>query len=104
MQCTTAAVDAVAPGKVGADEGVRALDLAVDRLAEVVQEAAAAGDVDVGADLAWRASRPVRGLDGVHELVLAVARAVLEAAEDLSTLRVQAGTARLDGGGLRRPP
>src|SRR3989442_389147 len=35
---------------VGADQGVRPLDLVVDRLADVVQETGRAGDVDVGAD------------------------------------------------------
>ena len=34
--------DAVAPGQLGAEDGVRALQLAVDRLADVVQQRAAA--------------------------------------------------------------
>ena len=49
--------DAVAAGQLGAEDGVRALQLAVDRLADVVQEGAAAHDVDVAADLARRAWR-----------------------------------------------
>ena len=38
----------------------------------------------------------LRGLDGVHELVLAVAGAVLEAAERAHDLRVQARAVRLE--------
>ena len=41
----------VALGDLGADRRVRALDLVVDRLADVVQQAAHLGDLDVGADL-----------------------------------------------------
>ena len=54
--------DVVAPRQLGAEHGVRALDLVVDRLAEVVQQGAAAHDVDVAADLArrsWRRCAPV---------------------------------------------
>ena len=35
----------------GADRRVRALDLVVDRLADVVQQAAGPGDLDVGPEL-----------------------------------------------------
>ena len=44
-------------GDRGADDGVRTLDLVVDRLADVVEQAAHLGDLDVGADLARRSSR-----------------------------------------------
>ena len=39
---------------LGADGGVRAFDLVVDGLADVVQQAAGLGDLDVGADLGRR--------------------------------------------------
>ena len=39
----------VALGDLGADGRVRALDLVIDRLADVVQQAAHLGDLDVGA-------------------------------------------------------
>ena len=41
----------VALGDLRADRGVRALDLVVDRLADVVEQAARLRDLDVGADL-----------------------------------------------------
>ncbi len=44
-------VHAEAAGDVGADEGVSAFDVVVDRLADVVEQAAAAAHADVGADL-----------------------------------------------------
>ena len=46
-------------GDLGADGGVRALDLVVDRLADVVEETAHLGDLDVGPDLGGDA--PPRG-------------------------------------------
>ena len=74
-------VDAVTLRQLRAEVRVRALDLVVDRLADVVEEAAAARDLDVGAELVGDHGGEVGGLDGVPELVLAVAVAVLEAAE-----------------------
>ena len=53
----------VALGDLGADRGVRALDLVVDGLADVVQQAAHLGDLDVGADLGRDDRREVAGLD-----------------------------------------
>ena len=41
----------VALGDLGADRGVRTLDLVVDGLADVVEQAARLRDLDVGADL-----------------------------------------------------
>ena len=61
---------------------MRAVDLVVDRLADVVQQAGALGDLDVGAELGGHDAGEVRDLDGVVEHVLAVAGAVLEAPED----------------------
>ncbi len=87
--------DAVAAGQLGAEDGVRALELAVDRLADVVQQGATAHDVDVGADFARQQGADLGRLDGVHELVLAVAGAVLEPAEGADDLGVKAGAVRL---------
>ena len=56
-----------------ADGGVRALDLVVDGLADVVEQAAHLGDLDVGADLGGDDRGQVAGLDDVLEHVLAVA-------------------------------
>ena len=70
----------------GRDLAVRAVDLVVDRLADVVQQAGALGDLDVGAELGGHDAGEVGDLDGVVQDVLAVARAELEAAEDLDEL------------------
>ena len=48
---------------LAADGGVRALDLVVDGLADVVQQAAGLGDLDVGADFAGDDGRQSGGLD-----------------------------------------
>ena len=82
----------------GADRGVRTLDLVVDGLADVVEQAAHLGDLDVGADLGRDDRREAARLDDVVEHVLAVARAVLEPAEELDDLRRQAGHAGVVGG------
>ena len=69
------------------------------RLADVVQQAADLRGIDVGAELGRHDRREVAGLDAVDEHVLAVARAVLEPAEQLDEL---GGEAR--GRRRRRPP
>ena len=88
----------VALGDLRADRGVRTLDLVVDGLADVVQQPAHLGDLDVGADLGRDDRREVARLDDVVEHVLAVARAVLEPAEELDDLGRQARDAGLVGG------
>src|SRR3990170_5339678 len=95
-----AGVDVVAPGELRADRGVSALHVVVDRLAQVVKKAAAAGNLHVGAQLVGDYRRQVRRLYRVVELVLAVAVAVLQAAQRADNLGVQAGTAGLHGGFL----
>src|SRR4029079_17757265 len=74
---------------LGTDGRVRPLDLVVDRLADVVEQTAHLGDLDVGAALRRDDGREVARLDHVIEHVLAVARAVLESAEELDDLRRQ---------------
>ena len=88
---------AVAAGEVAADERVRALDLVRDGLADVVQQRRAAGGLGGGAELVGHHRRQVRALDGVREHVLAVARAVLQAAQDLDQLGVEAADVGLEG-------
>ena len=65
---------------------VRAVDLVVDGLADVVQQAGALGDLGVGAKFGGHDAGEMSDLDGVVEDVLAVARAVLEAPEDANEL------------------
>ena len=81
---------AVAAGEVAADERVRALDLVADGLADVVQQRGAARGLGRGAELLGHHRGEVGALDRVREHVLAVARAVLEAAEDADQLGVEA--------------
>ena len=50
-------VDAVALGDLGADNGVRAVDLVADGLADVVQQAAQARDSHIGMQFSWRSCR-----------------------------------------------
>src|ERR1700682_6161191 len=68
---------------------MRPVHLAIDRLADVVEEAGALGDLDVAAEL----RRHVRGepgdLLGVLEHVLTVGSPVLEPSEKLDQLRVE---------------
>ena len=81
---------AVAAREVAADERVRALDLVRDGLADVVQQRGAARGLGRGAELVGHHRGEVGALDRVREHVLAVARAVLQAAEDADQLGVEA--------------
>ena len=72
---------AVLAGEFGADDGVRALRLVGQCLADVVQERAAVDDGGVDAELDGHAAGDVRGLDEVAEHVLPVGRAVLQPAD-----------------------
>ena len=84
------ATHAVALRDVAADQGVRSLHLVVDGLTDVVQQAALLGLVDVGPDLGRKHRRQMRRLDRVVQDVLAVAGPILEPAQQLDQLRVQA--------------
>ena len=88
---------AVLAEEVDADLEVRALHLAVDRLADVVQERRADGDVRVDAELPGHDAREARDLGGVIEHVLAVAGAELEASHQPQDLGVQIVQAELEG-------
>ena len=87
---------AVLAQQVDADLQVGAVHLAVDRLADVVQQAAAAGDGDVGLELGRHGAGEEGDLPAVLEDVLAVGGAVAQAAEELDQLRVHAGDAQLE--------
>ena len=98
MALMTLGEQVVALGDRGADRGVRTLDLVVDGLADVVQQAAHLGDLDVGPDLGGDDRRQVAGLDDVVEHVLAVAGPEPEAAEGLDDVGREAGDAGVVGG------
>ena len=90
----------VLSGEVHADGHVAALDLVVDGLAQVVEKTRALGDGDVSAQLGGDEPRDVGDLDGVLQHVLAVARAVFHAAEQLDDLGVETVDVRFEGGAL----
>ena len=87
-------------GDVDADGHVAALDLVVDGLADIVQEAGALGGGHVDAELGSEQAGNVRNLDGVVEHILAVTGAVLHAAEQLDELGMQAVDVCLENGAL----
>ena len=59
---------------------MRALDLVVDGLADVVQQACALGQLDVRAQLRRHDARQMADLDGMAQHVLAIAGAIAHAA------------------------
>ena len=76
-----------------ADRRVRTLDLVVDRLAHVVEEAAGLRGQHVSPELRGDDRGEAAGLDDVVQHVLAVAGAELEASEEARDLGRQAGHA-----------
>ena len=78
---------AVLAEEVDADLQVRALHLAIDRLADVVHERGADGDVGVEADLPRHDAGEARDFGRVIEHVLPVAGAVLQPAHQPQDLR-----------------
>ena len=90
----------VLAGKVNADGHVASLNLVVDGLAEVMQQAGTLGRGNVHAELGSEQTGDLGDLDRVVEHVLAVARAVALAAEELDEIGVQAVDIRLKYGAL----
>ena len=84
---------AVLAQQLGADDGVAALDLVGERLADVVQERAALDQRRLDAELGGHHPGDVGGLDQVAEHVLAVAGAVLQPAEGGQQPLVEIGDA-----------
>src|SRR5829696_5212130 len=80
-------------GDARADRGVRPLNLVVDRLADVVQQAANLRRLDVRAQLGRDDRRDVARLDGVDQHVLPVRCPVLQPSEELEEVRRKAGDA-----------
>ena len=89
-------VDPIPFGQLRPNDGVRSFDVVVDGLADVVQQAAAADNTDVGAEFSGNNRPEGRGLDRMLELVLAVAGSILQPPEGAQHLGVQAGAAGLD--------
>src|SRR5258708_5702908 len=91
-------IHAVTLGEFRADNGVRSFYLVVDGFAQVVQQAAHLGDGNVRAQFARDHPSQVRRLDAVCVLVLAVAGAELQAAQQLDNLRMQTRYTRFVSG------
>ena len=89
---------AVAPGQVGADDGVGTLHLVVHGLADIVQEAGAAGVLGVDAQLAGHDAAEEGHLQGVLQHVLGVGGAVVQPADNLDYILVDAVHAHVEGG------
>ena len=89
---------AIAAGEVGADDGVRALDLVVDGLAEVVKEAGPLGCDLVDAELGGHDAAERGDLRGVGQDVLSERGAIAQRAEGLDELGVQVVDAGVEGG------
>ena len=87
---------AVFAQEVDAELEVRALHLAVDRLADVVQEGGAHGDMGVEAHFPRHDAGEPRDFGGVREHVLAVARAELQPSHQAENFRVQVVQAKLE--------
>ena len=87
---------AVATGEVGSNDGMRALDLVVDCLANVVEKAGTLGGSRIHAQLGGHDPAERGDLDGVREDVLAEGGAVLKGAEGLNDLWVEVMDARVE--------
>jgi hypothetical protein len=100
MAMTTASLLAVLAEEVDAEFEVRAAEVAIDGLADVVHERRARRDRGVEADLARHDAGEVGHFLRVVEHVLTVARAELQLAHQPHDFQVQVEQAELEGGGL----
>ena len=94
--------EAVALQQLAADDGVRSLDLVVDRLADVVEQAGALHRLLVVAGLRGEHAGDLRDLDRMSEDVLAERRAEVEPSEVLHEIGMERADADLVDRGLTR--
>jgi len=87
---------AVTFGDIRADLRVRALHLVAHRLADVVQQRAHLRDLNVRAHLGCQHGSDMGSFDRVIELILAVARAIFQPAQQFDDLWVQHLQTRFD--------
>lgn len=80
---------AIATGELGADNGMRTLDVMVDSLAKIVQQAGALGSHNVQAKLGSHHAAQVGNLEGMLEHVLTKRGAVAQSTQGLNDLGVQ---------------
>ena len=89
---------AVATGEVGTDDGVRALNLVVDGLADVVEQAGTLGGRRVEPELGGHDAAELGHLARVLEHVLTEGGAIAKSSEGLDDLGVQVVDAGVEGG------
>jgi len=83
---------------IDSDLNMRTFDFMVERLADIMQQAGAAGKSRVDAELAGHDAGKIGNLQRMVENVLTVAGAVTQPSEQLDKLRMNAVDARLDHG------
>jgi hypothetical protein len=88
------------PSNIGSNQRVRALDLVVHRLADVVKQRRSLGDADISAQLGSHMGRQQSAFKRVLQDILAEARAILQPAQQLDQIRVQALDIRFVGDAL----
>ncbi len=89
---------AEAAGQIGADDGMAALNLVVDGLAQIVQKTGALHGNGIQAQLGGHHRGEVGNLEGVVEHVLAEGGAVAQAAEGVHELGMQVVDTGIEGG------
>ena len=87
----------ITAGKLGADDGMRALDVVVDCLAKVVQQAGALGGHNVQAKLGSHHAAQVRDFEGVLKHVLTKRSTVAQGTKGLDDLGMQVVNAGIEG-------
>ena len=90
----------VLPGVLHAQRHMGAFKLVIQRLADIVQQTRALGGMDVGAQLGGHHAGDMGHLNRVLQHVLAIAGAVMETAQQLLQLGMQAADAGLQHGAL----
>ena len=80
---------AITAGKISADNGMRSLNLVVNRLADIVEKTGALGKRRVETELGSHDAAKLRNLLGVRENILSKGSAVTESAERLHDLGVK---------------
>ncbi len=88
---------AITTGELGADDGMRALDVVVNCLAQVVKQTGALGGHNVQAKLGSHHAAEIRDLEGVLKHVLTKRGTVAQGTKGLDDLGVQVVDASIEG-------
>ena len=88
---------AITTGELGADDGMRALDVVVNCLAQVVKQTGALGGHNVQAKLGSHHAAQIRDLEGMLKHVLTKRGTVAQSTKGLDYLGVQVVDAGIEG-------